>query len=795
MGSRDRRKQREGRYNGTRVDRHPNVLWRTARLALACFTLAALAACNGSSSSDNSGNTSTISTTASAPVIKLQPSPSSVPLGFGTTLAWDVSSADSCVASGGWTGTKAVSGSATTDALAAPTTFVLTCKGPGGTASQSAEVKVTGAATPPSVSLVAEATTLSAGMSTELKWTSADASACKASGAWSGNLKTSGSQTTGALTETKDYTLTCTGPGGSATQSTTVTVIPLPPSISISAAPSSVTAGATTVVKWTTSNAIFCTGSGAWNGLEPLSGSLTTGALEENTSYTLSCTGVGGSATQSVLISVVPAVPMVSFNATPSTIVKGSSAVLSWTSTNTSSCVASGSWTGVKPLAGKQTTGSLQASGTYTLKCTGTGGSATQSTTVTVDPSSGAPTVSLSVGPSAVKSGGKSTLTWSSTNATSCTASGDWSGAKALKGSQSTGALTKSVTYTLTCKGPKGTAAQSATVSVTAPAPTISISANPSTITAGESAILTWVADNASRCTASGPWSGSQPASGSQTTGTLQASTTYSLTCSGPGGVATQEVTVSVTEAAPVVTITADPTTVKSGATSTLTWSSSNATSCVASGGWAGGKAVRGSQKTVALSATTTFALTCTGNDGSASQSATVTVAETPPSVSLTASPSSIASGATSLLSWSSSHATACTASGGWSGNLATSGSKSTAALKATTTYTLTCTGDAGSVTASATVTVKPPSSGTATLSWSPPKSNTNGTPLTPLKGYTIFYGTSAKDLSQSVFIPGANSLSYEISGLTEGTWYFAVQADADDGTHSALSSLGSKTF
>jgi len=80
------------------------------------------------------------------------------------------------------------------------------------------------------------------------------------------------------------------------------------------------------------------------------------------------------------------------------------------------------------------------------------------------------PTVTLSASPTTVSSGGKSLLTWSSTNATSCTASGAWSGAEATSGSQSTSALTANSSYTLTCAGAGGNAAQSATVTVNAPA-------------------------------------------------------------------------------------------------------------------------------------------------------------------------------------------------------------------------------------------------------------------------------------------------------------------------------------
>jgi hypothetical protein len=66
---------------------------------------------------------------------------------------------------------------------------------------------------------------------------------------------------------------------------------------------------------------------------------------------------------------------------------------------------------------------------------------------------------------------------------------------------------------------------------------------------------------------------------------------------------------------------------------------------------------------------------------------------------------------------------------------------------------------------------------------------------VTSLSGYTVYYGTSQSDLTQSVVISGASTLSFEITGLASGTWYFAVAADAADGTQSAMSSIGSKTL
>ncbi len=80
------------------------------------------------------------------------------------------------------------------------------------------------------------------------------------------------------------------------------------------------------------------------------------------------------------------------------------------------------------------------------------------------------------------------------------------------------------------------------------------------------------------------------------------------------------------------------------------------------------------------------------------------------PTVTLSSSPTSVAQGSSAALMWSTTNAKSCTASGGWSGNKATSGSTSTGALNATTTYTLTCTGTGGTAAASATVTLTGPS-------------------------------------------------------------------------------------
>jgi Cellulase (glycosyl hydrolase family 5)/Putative Ig domain len=80
------------------------------------------------------------------------------------------------------------------------------------------------------------------------------------------------------------------------------------------------------------------------------------------------------------------------------------------------------------------------------------------------------PTVALNASPSTVTAGSASTLSWSSTNASSCVASGSWSGSMGVSGTKGTGALSNTVTYTITCSGASGTtpASQSAKVAVVA---------------------------------------------------------------------------------------------------------------------------------------------------------------------------------------------------------------------------------------------------------------------------------------------------------------------------------------
>jgi hypothetical protein len=87
------------------------------------------------------------------------------------------------------------------------------------------------------------------------------------------------------------------------------------------------------------------------------------------------------------------------------------------------------------------------------------------------------------------------------------------------------------------------------------------------------------------------------------------------------------------------------------------------------------------------------------------------------------------------------------------------------------------------------------PTSGSASLSWSVPTQNTDGTPLTDLAGYHIYYGTTEGVWTSTVTVMDASETSYIVSGLSHGTYFFTVAAFNSEGMDSPDSNVGSKTI
>ena len=84
---------------------------------------------------------------------------------------------------------------------------------------------------------------------------------------------------------------------------------------------------------------------------------------------------------------------------------------------------------------------------------------------------------------------------------------------------------------------------------------------------------------------------------------------------------------------------------------------------------------------------------------------------------------------------------------------------------------------------------------GSATLSWQPPTSNTDGSPLTNLAGYVVRYGTAPDALDIQVRIDNPGLVTYVVSNLAPATWYFQVVAYNSVGVESSPSATGSKTI
>lgn len=130
-----------------------------------------------------------------------------------------------------------------------------------------------------------------------------------------------------------------------------------------------------------------------------------------------------------------------------------------------------------------------------------------------------APTVTLSSNVASVEEGESVQLTWSSTNATSCEASGGWTGPLATSGTQTVGPLTVTTNFIVTCTGPGGTRSNSGVINVFPPTPTVTLQAHPLIVREGQTSLLTWSTHAVVACEASGSWSGSRPLSGTETVG------------------------------------------------------------------------------------------------------------------------------------------------------------------------------------------------------------------------------------------------------------------------------------
>lgn len=84
---------------------------------------------------------------------------------------------------------------------------------------------------------------------------------------------------------------------------------------------------------------------------------------------------------------------------------------------------------------------------------------------------------------------------------------------------------------------------------------------------------------------------------------------------------------------------------------------------------------------------------------------------------------------------------------------------------------------------------------GSVTLSWAPPTTNADGSTITDLAGYRIYYGRSAGALDEMVVINNAGTTRWVVENLSSATWYFSMTSYNASGIESARSSVVSRTL
>ena len=276
------------------------------------------------------------------------------------------------------------------------------------------------------------------------------------------------------------------------------------------------------------------------------------------------------------------------------------------------------------------------------------------------------PTVSFWAAPTMVSYNGASTLTWNSHNTSSCYASGGssgWAGDKSTSGIFSTGVLTNTTTFNITCSNSMGSVNGSATVVVSNPPAQVcqdttatnyggvlpctypvQVCQDPSAINYQGTLPCKYATATCQNPTATN-YGGLLPCvfntqvckdpSAINYQGTLPCrySTPPISICQNPsatnyGGPLPCTFVHRVT---PTVNITADDTRLDDGDNTRVRWNSNNANYCTASGGtngWSGYQNTSGSFNTGSLTSDRTFRITCYNNNDSATDSVTIRVDE-----------------------------------------------------------------------------------------------------------------------------------------------------------------------
>jgi hypothetical protein len=92
-------------------------------------------------------------------------------------------------------------------------------------------------------------------------------------------------------------------------------------------------------------------------------------------------------------------------------------------------------------------------------------------------------------------------------------------------------------------------------------------------------------------------------------------------------------------------------------------------------------------------------------------------------------------------------------------------------------------------------ITVNQIAVGSASLSWTPPTENADGSVLSNLAGYRIYYGRNASNLTETVVLTNAGLTRYVVDNLSPAKWYFSMTSVNSNGVESDRSGTASKTI
>ncbi|MDB5266732.1 MAG: hypothetical protein JWN89_547 [Parcubacteria group bacterium] len=261
--------------------------------------------------------------------------------------------------------------------------------------------------------------------------------------------------------------------------------------------------------------------------------------------------------------------------------------------------------------------------------------------------------------------------------------------------------------------------------------PTISVTANPPTISSGGISRVTWATTGMSSCDANF-WSGT--ATNGFTDVSPGSNTSYSKTCTGTNNISYTASAVVTVNPVASVTLTPASQTIISGNSATLTWSGTNVSSCsgtAPSANWNSSSATNGN-KAVSPVSNTTYTISCISSVGGSNPSASATVNVSAPT--------------TAAINVSSNVATSWTvAPGGVSGS-GTSGSYTVTPAAGGSTYVISPAAVSGYTGPTVTNSVN---SGGASMPLSPGQSGT----------YTLTYAASGPSFNYSLSSPGSVSI------------------------------------